>query len=168
MTMDTAANNASLLGLPYELRKKILTLAVRRPAWQPIKLQPPRSNAHDNALFSASRALREESLEPFFRLNTCLWTINFKDDQRIDPAGYESMKDSDFAQCSSHDPLLSGGLTPSLPWNYPYLKRDLRRLDVNIYLPSNTASKESWEMVRRDLERMTMGVDWSTCVSVSL
>ncbi|KAK3634397.1 hypothetical protein LTR56_015276 [Elasticomyces elasticus] len=157
MTMDTAANNASLLGLPYELRKKILTLAVRRPAWPPIELQPPRSNAHDNALFSASRALREESLKPFFRLNTCLWTIDFKDAQRIDPAGYESMNDDfDFAYCSSHDPLLAGGLTPSLPWNYPYLKRDVRRLDVDIYLPSNTASKESWEMVRRDLERMAV------------
>ncbi|KAK4958986.1 hypothetical protein LTR10_003785 [Elasticomyces elasticus] len=160
MTMDTAANNASLLGLPYELRKKILDLAVRRPAWPPIELQPPRSNAHDNALFSASRALREESLKPFFRLNTCLWTIDFKDAQRIDPAGYESMKDSDFAQCSSHDPLHSIGLTPSLPWNYPYLKRDLRRLNVDIYLPSNTAPKESWEMVRRDLERMVCALDY--------
>ncbi|TKA27034.1 hypothetical protein B0A50_05225 [Salinomyces thailandicus] len=143
------ARSPSWLDLPYELRQQILAYALEQQGT--IELQTPvwaSKTVFTQPLFEVSGEMRNEALQAFYENNHFLWIIDLSID-RSDPARYASMAGGEDEV--DHREQGSGRqkpLTPGLPWEYPHLKKHLRCLHVNIYLPSNligdTSAAQSW------------------------
>ncbi|RMX81245.1 hypothetical protein D0868_16016 [Hortaea werneckii] len=119
--MDIASVTSHLLNLPRELRHRILLFTLEQPG--NIELQQPMwaSKGHyAQPVFQVSRLLRCEALQAFYEGNSFLWILDLLAVERSDPSS-----------------ILPPSLIPVLPWEYPFLRTHLRRLHVNIYLPSN-------------------------------
>lgn len=124
----------TILSLPFELRKRILEIALRQEGT--VELQTPvwaGSQVFAQSLFQTCRLLRDEALEAFYETNDFLWIIDTENESRSDPATYQQ---------SARRDMSSGELTsrkgtplmPVLPWEYPKLFLDLRYLRVNIWV----------------------------------
>lgn len=130
--MDNIQQVCHLARLPYELRQRILKHALKHPGT--IGLQTPiwdDGSTFQQPLFAVSRSIRDEALEAFYKINTFLWHVH-----RPTP-GNGARGDSDPVKY----PLpadINLLLTPSLPWHYPTLMKDLRYLVINVFLPSDT------------------------------
>ena len=154
------SSSSQLLALPYELRHRILCVALKDN--NTIELQYPLwggEEAFAPPLFQVCRSLRTESLKAFYESNIFLWIIDLSIQHRSDPADYPALQASE-PEDGSDDRLL-----PALPWEYPALKRDLRHLNVTIYLPPNlvadTESAELWFTKFPDaLRRMSVALDY--------
>ncbi|KAI7284706.1 hypothetical protein KC345_g2190 [Hortaea werneckii] len=126
-----------LINLPRELRHRILLFALKQHG--NIELQQPMwasKGYYAQPAFQVCRLLRREALQAFYEGNCFLWIIDLAV-ERSDPSKYVSMTsetehDKEASQNSTMSSLIS---VP--PWEYPYLRKHLRRLHVNIYLPSN-------------------------------
>lgn len=127
-----------LARLPYELRQRIFgyalqqkgTIGLQTPAWDHV-------SAFKQPLFAVCKSFRDEALESFYKTNTFLWHVHR-------PRNVDARPDSD----PSKYPLGIDGstfaITPSLPWHYPRLMKDLRRLALNIFMPSDQ-DPEAWK-----------------------
>lgn len=123
--------------LPYELRQRIFgyalkqkgTVGLRTPVWDD-------GSAFKQPLFGVCHSFRDEALEAFYTTNTFLWHIHR-------PQHVGARPDADPSKYPLEVEDLKHIMTPSLPWHYPRLMKDLRRLALNVFLPSNT-DYEAW------------------------
>ncbi|TKA63917.1 hypothetical protein B0A55_08735 [Friedmanniomyces simplex] len=156
-----------LLDLPYELRHIILSLALKDKGT--VELQHPVWGGEDvyrPALFGVCHSLRRESLQAFYEVNHFLWIIDLSAQHRSDPADYPALRPGDEAEDHEPGSTKQGETTilPALPWEYPHLRKHLRHLNVNIYLPSNliadVASAQVWfGQFPSALERLVTALD---------
>lgn len=124
-------NTCHLARLPFELRQRILayalhdkgTMGLQSPTWD-------HGSAFKEPLFTVCRSTRSEAIEAFYKTNTFLWHIHR-------PQNVDAKPDSDPSvyPLEINDPNFT--IAPSLPWHYPHLKRDLRHLALNIFMPSD-------------------------------
>lgn len=133
--------SASFLDVPYELRQRILSFALKQkgtielqhPVWggQAIFAQP---------LFQVCRFLRDEALQAFYETNCFLWIVDSGQQRarRSDPADYPSMTQDPCYDVVRVHQAMKAPLTPALPWKYPHLKKHLRHLNLNIYVNNYT------------------------------
>jgi len=156
---------STLLTLPYELRQRILHFALARKGT--VELQTPlwaERATFTHPLFHTTRALRTEALQAFYETNTFLWIVDSL-------AGLSARSDpTEYPLNSTFDPQSLDGndgpypLIPAVPWRYPHLLKHLRRLQLNIYLPSNltadVASGRAWlETLPAALQRLVDALD---------
>jgi hypothetical protein len=129
----------SLLQLPYEIRQVIFQYALRQKGT--IELQHPfwaHPSPFPQPLFQLCRLLCDEALRAFYESNTFLWVIDLDTPHRSDPCTYAGMGGTADRWPDSVNALATG-LTPGVPWAYPHLRKHLRHLNLNIYLPTNKA-----------------------------
>lgn len=131
------ADTCHFTHLPYELRQRIFSYALQQKGT--VGMQTPiwdSGDAFTQPLFAVCRAFRDEALEAFYKTNTFLWQVHRP---RNSSDLYARSDDSDPSKYPL-DPLDSGQsltLTPSLPWHYPRLLKELRHLVINVFLPSD-------------------------------
>jgi len=166
LSISMESSSSCLLDLPYELRQRILTLALKQKGT--IELQHPVWAGKDvfaQPLFQVCRLLRDEALQAFYETNCFLWIIDSSVTHRSDPAVYASITgDARQPEDGSVPSSKTSPLTPTLPWQYPHLKKHLRHLNLNIYLPSNLvadlAAAQAWfTEFPQQLERMIKALD---------
>lgn len=155
----------SLLDLPFELRQRVLAFALQEDGT--VELQHPlwaSEQVYFQPLFQVCQLLRDEALQAFYENNHFLWIVDVAV-QRSDPARYASMMIGE-GETFSQDCYSRGQtpLIPTLPWEYPHLKKHLRRLHVNVYLPSNfvgdaTASQDWLKGMPERLHGLVRAVD---------
>lgn len=161
-----STTDPSLLDLPHELRQQILQLALIQKG--SIELQHPVWAGQDTfaqPLFQVCQLLREEALQAFYEANCFLWTIDTTVQHRTDPSTYPSMSSQEWQITAIDGMGEHAALTSPLPWEYPHLKKHLRRLHVNIYLPSNligdTAAAQAWRSdLPNSLNRLVEALDY--------
>jgi len=155
--------DSRLLALPYELRHRILcwafsdrnTIELQYPLWGGEEAFAP-------SLFQVCRSLRTESLRAFYETRTFLWIIDLSVQHRSDPADYPALRAEKEELDDGGD---DAGLLPALPWEYPHLRRDLRHLNLTIYLPPNLiadiVSGQLWfHQFPTALRRMVQALDY--------
>ena len=150
-------NKCHIASLPYELRQRIFRFALQEIS--PLELQTPlwaERKTFTCPLFQVCRPYRDEALEAFYKTNIFFWTIYLEETihkangfTHSDPTKYP------IAREASGDPL-----TPTLPWYYPRLMQDLRRLHLKLYLPRNT-DVEAWDKFSSNLRALVkaLGTD---------
>ncbi|KAK5124357.1 hypothetical protein LTR85_001574 [Meristemomyces frigidus] len=165
MPRPSTAYGPSFLDLPAELRQCIFALAVKQQG--SIELQHPVWAGQDvfaQPLFQVSRLVRNEALQAFYETSHFLWIIDPSAAHRSDPADYQSMKHDGTASGCASPVEVSGVLTPARPWNYPHLRKHLRHLNLNVYLPSNliadaTAAQAWFVDLPQSLRRLVEALD---------
>ncbi len=163
---------SSLSDLPSEVRKLIYQFALIQPG--PVELQTPQWDTHafHHPLFAVSHGVRSDALEAFYTANCFLWTIDTSRENLSDPASYPGMGDTASWWPSLGDRPLDDGVTPALPWIYPDLRKHLRHLNLNIYLPADSRAPPGSHAtipqtplssaafnLRHDLERLVLALD---------
>ncbi|KAM0722373.1 hypothetical protein Q7P37_001814 [Cladosporium fusiforme] len=134
--------NASLLGLPAELREQIIgqvvynrgTMELQYPIWADKSVFVP-------PIFQVCKPLREDAIQAFYRVNVFTWVMepegvrilppSEEKSDRADPTKYPL----DPASTTTKEYGPSGPLVSSLPWQYPFMASNLRRLRLNLFLP---------------------------------
>ncbi|EMC95537.1 hypothetical protein BAUCODRAFT_24585 [Baudoinia panamericana UAMH 10762] len=136
-----SSTGSRLLDLPYELRERIFHAALQQSGT--IELQYPLwagRSTFIQPLFHVCRSLRDEVVQAFYQTNVFLWVIDSAA-PRGDPSEYPEADDDPHQQWRLNPESVLGpgeqALTRPVPWLYPHLRQHLRRLHVNVYLPSN-------------------------------
>ncbi|CAK4031714.1 Hypothetical predicted protein [Lecanosticta acicola] len=145
-TYHSSTQPSPLLDLPYELRQSILQYTLRQQ--RTLQLQSPLCaglHVFAQPLFHVCRPLRDEALDAFYQSNDFLWVIDTEHTLRSFPSSYPSPTPVLHDGESVH-PDLEAPLTPILPWQYPRLMKNLRRLQINVYLPQ---ARDAWALQER-------------------
>lgn len=151
--MNNDLKRCHLARLPYELRQRIFRHALQQPGT--VGLQTPvwdDGSTFTQPLFVVCESFRDEALEAFYKTNSFLWHVNRTEKHP------DARPDSD----PSHYPLqtaIPAVMTPSLPWHYPRLMKDLRYLVLNVHVPSQNDT-EAWSTtLPEQLERFVTALD---------
>lgn len=133
------SNTCHLARLPYELRQRITKYALEKKG--SIGIQTPtwdHGSSFGEPMFAVSRTLRDEALEAFYQTNTFVWNVNRGHSPGAQP-------DSDPSTYPLEPKGVQHALTPSLPWYYPHLLKNLRYLIINVCIPPNRDAM-AWSM----------------------
>lgn len=130
------ADSCHFANLPYELRQRIFSYALQQKGT--IGMQTPiwdNGSAFTQPLFAVCRSFRDEALEAFYKTNTFVWHVHRPQNPSEVCASPDS-RPSEYP-LDLPEPGHTLTLTPSLPWHYPRLLKELRHLIINVFLPSD-------------------------------